>query len=244
MDVSIRAEKLGIQFLFDSQSRSMTPGLARIRRVRARAWGLRGVDLAAGPGEGIALIGSNGAGKTTLLRVLASVYVPDEGEVEVRGRVGSLLSISAGLTGRLTGRENCLLLGVLEGLSRPEARAAMDEIAERSGLAEAFDRPVSAYSLGMRARLGFAVTEQMRPQVLLLDEVHEAVDHEFRQLIEARTRAILDEGGVVVAAGHDHAALGELCSRAIVMQDGGIRADGPFEDTTEAYVASASDGAG
>jgi ABC-type polysaccharide/polyol phosphate transport system ATPase subunit len=130
---------------------------------------------------------------------------------------------------QLTGRESSRLLGVLAGLSRREAGTGLDEVATRSALGRAFERPVSTYSEGMRARLGFTVVERVDPQVLLLDEVHEALDLDFRDVIEARVRSILRAGGLVLAAGHDHELLSRLCDRAILLEDGALRADGPFE---------------
>ena len=198
-------------------------------------WGLRNVTFSASPGEGVALIGPSGSGKITTLRVLAGVYSPDEGDVLVRGRVGSLLSIEAGLLSLLTGRENALLLGVLGGLSRKGSKRALESVKERSGLGDAFEYPVSAYSQGMRARLGFAVAEEADPRILLLDEVHEALDHEFRTIVQERARALVDAGSIVVATGHDHPLLERLCSRAIYLDKGSIRADGPFSRVQSIY---------
>jgi len=233
----VSADALGVRFLFDRDRRVVTPTLARLRRRGLHAWGLREVTFAAGPGEAVALIGPSGAGKTTLLRAIAGIFPVDEGRLEVRGRVGSLLSIDAGLMSSLTGRENASLLGVLNGLSRRAARSALETVKELSGLGDAFERPVSSYSQGMRARLGFAVAEEARPEILLLDEVHEALDHEYRELVERHTLSLLDRGGIVVAAGHDHPLLARLCTRALLLEGGRIVADGPFADVQRAYLA-------
>ena len=120
---SILAERIGVEFLFDRHMRVVTPGEARLRGRGLTHWGLRDVSFELTPGEGTALIGPSGSGKTTLLRVLAGVYAPDEGRIEIRGRVASLLSIDSGLLSMLTGRENALLLGVLSGLPRSRGRA-------------------------------------------------------------------------------------------------------------------------
>jgi ABC-type polysaccharide/polyol phosphate transport system ATPase subunit len=240
MAAVLQAEKLGIRFIFDGQARPVTPGVARLRIGCSEGWGLRGLDFAVGPGEAVALVGPNGAGKTTLLRALAGVYDADEGVLMRGGRVGSLLSVDAGLVAQLTGRENCLLLGVLAGLRRAEVQAALPEIRRRSELGEAFDHVTSTYSAGMRARLGFVVMEHAQPEILLLDEVHQAFDHRFRALVEARAQEILASGGIVVAAGHDHAMLGRLCDRAFLLEGGRLRADGPFEEVREQAVAHMS----
>jgi ABC-type polysaccharide/polyol phosphate transport system ATPase subunit len=234
--VAIETRGLGVRFLFDRLSRQVTPTVARLRFGVTDKWGLRDVGLKIGPGEGVALIGPSGSGKTTLLRVVAGVLEPDAGEVDVRGRVGSLLSIDAGLMGPLTGRENSELLGVLAGLSRQSARKALPRVAERIDLEEAFDRPVGSYSQGMRARLGFAVAEEADPRILLLDEVHEALDHEFREIVEAKARSILERGGIVVAAGHDHPLLERLCTRGILLRRGEVAADGAFAEVRREYL--------
>ena len=236
MDVSIEAVDARVRFVFDRQSRPVSPTLERVRRGCTESWGLRGVDFRAGRGEGVALIGANGAGKTTLLRVLAGVMPTDTGSVTVRGRVGSLLSIEAGLMPVLTGRENTMLLAVLAGMSRAEARAVVADVEARSELGDAFHRPVSSYSQGMRARLGFAVIELSDPQILLLDEVHEALDHEFREFVGRRASAILEAGGIVVAAGHDHAVLSDLCRRAVLLDEGRVDSDGDFDRVLERYL--------
>ena len=182
------------------------------------------------------MIGASGSGKTTLLRVLAGVFAPDRGSIEVHGRVASLLSVDAGLLALLTGRENALLLGVLGGLSRRSARRALPSVKARSALGDAFERPVLTYSQGMKARLGLAVAEEANPQILVLDEVHEALDHEFRHFLQERAHAILDAGGVVVAAGHDHPMLASLCGRALWLEEGSVREHGPFEDVQPRYI--------
>jgi lipopolysaccharide transport system ATP-binding protein len=214
----IRLEGVGVQFAFDRQQRPMTPIAAKFRRRTTTSWALDNLDLEFEGGESIALIGPTG------------VLPADSGSVTIDGAVGSLLSIQAGVTALLTGRENAMLLGVLTGLSRAESRYALEDVRERSGLGEAFEHPVSSYSQGMRARLGFAVVDRLEPQILLLDEVHEALDHEFRLGMEERALEIVDRGGIVVAAGHDHAELSRLCDHALLLEDGHVAAQGPLAE--------------
>jgi ABC-type polysaccharide/polyol phosphate transport system ATPase subunit len=234
---SIQAEELGVRFLFDHYQRAVTPALARLRRHGTETWGIHGMDFSIGPGEGVALIGASGSGKTTVLRLIAGVLSPDAGRLEVSGRVGSLLSTEAGLLGLLTGRENASLLGVLAGMSRVETESALEDIKATTNLDDAFERPVLSYSEGMKARLGFAVADYTGPDVLVLDEVHEALDHEFRQIVADRAHEQLRAGGIVVAAGHDHPLLATFCNRALWLADGRIAADGPFEDIRRAYLS-------
>jgi ABC-type polysaccharide/polyol phosphate transport system ATPase subunit len=233
---SIHADHVGIRFLFDRQRKVVSPALARLHRRGTETWGLRDVSFTIGAGEGVALIGPSGSGKTTLLRTMAGVLQPDLGRLKIEGRVASLLSIEAGLLPVLTGRENALLLGVLAGMTRAEARGALEDVKSRSGLGSHFDRPVSSFSQGMRARLGFAVADSVDPQILLLDEVHEALDHEFRDIVEDRAREILAGGGIIVAAGHDHPMLARLCTRAFLMSKGELAADGGLEELQRIYL--------
>ncbi len=159
----------------------------------------------------------------------------DEGSVETRGRIGSLLAISVGLESLLTGRENSLLLGVLVGLSIDETRERIDEIKERSRLGDAFERTIHTYSQGMRARLHLSVIQSVSTDVLLLDEIFEALDHEFRKIVEDFARDLRERGGVVVAAGHDHAALQRICPRAMWLAEGRVISEGPFTEVVGDY---------
>lgn len=237
MTSRVVAEEVGVRFLFDGAQRTVTPRIARLRRGVTEAWGLREVTFAIGPGEAVALLGPSGAGKSTLLRTIAGVFTPDAGRLEVDGRIGTLLSIDAGLMGSLTGRENGSLVAVLAGLSRREAREKPGSVAAESALDASFDRPVGSYSQGMRARLGFAIAMESDPDVLLLDEVHEALDHAFRLEVERRAKALVERGGIVVAAGHDHPLLERICTRALLMGDGRVEADGPFASVQAGYLA-------
>jgi ABC-type polysaccharide/polyol phosphate transport system ATPase subunit len=232
----IQAHSVGIRFLFDRHRRVVTSSAARLRRIGSETWGLRNLSFSIPPGEGVALLGPSGSGKTTLLRLLAGVYEPDEGSIDVRGPVASLLSIDAGLMPLLTGRENTLHLGVLAGLTRSASREALEDVKDRSGLDEYFERPVSSYSQGMRARLGFAVAELTKPRVMVLDEVHEALDHEFREILEDRAHALVAAGGIVVSTGHDHPMLERLSTRALYLSHGTLRADGPFHEVQRRYL--------
>lgn len=222
MSTAVELRNVGVRFDLDRQLRPVTPALAHLRRKCTHEWALRNLDLTLSGGDGVALVGSNGAGKTTLLRTIAGVVAPDEGTVSISGRIGSLLSIDAGLMPMLTGRENSVLVGTLLGLSRARAQGAVPAIETVSGLGSAFDRPVITYSQGMKARLGFAVIEQADPNILLLDEVHEAIDESFRSELERRVQRIRERGGIVVAAGHDHAMLSRLCDQTITLDAEGL----------------------
>jgi lipopolysaccharide transport system ATP-binding protein len=229
---------LGVRFLFDHERRVVTPALSRLRRRGAETWGLQNVDLELTGGEGVALLGPSGSGKTTFLRLVGGIYYPDAGSLQIEGRVASLLSVDAGLLTLLTGRENAQLLLVLAGHSRRRVREELAQVEEHSRLGASFDRPVSSYSQGMRARLGFAVAVRSSPEILLLDEVHEALDHEFREIVRRRAVEIIRGGGIVVAAGHDHPLLAQICTRAIFLSGGAVQSVGSFAEVQQTYLSS------
>ena len=236
MSAAVYAEDVGVRFLFDRQRGVVTPNLAKLRRRGATTWGLQDVSFGIDPGEGMALIGPSGSGKTTLLRLLASVLAPDHGRLRIHGRVGALLSIEAGLLELLTGRENAQLLAVLAGIPRARVGELLDGVKEVSRLNEAFERPVASYSQGLRARLGFAAAVQAVPDVLVLDEVHEAFDHEYRAVVEEHVLSMRAAGGIVIAAGHDHPLLSRLCSRALLLREGKLVGSGPFAAVVDSYL--------
>jgi ABC-type polysaccharide/polyol phosphate transport system ATPase subunit len=238
---SVQVTGLGVRFLFDSQGTVITPMRAKWALRTSETWGLRHLDTRVASGEGVALIGRTGSGKTSLLRALAGVFPADEGEIAIDGRVASMLSIDAGLLPTLTGRENALLLAVLGGAGRAEAKMKLDSIKERSGLGESYDRPASTYSQGMLARLGFTAATACEPSLILLDEVHEALDHQFRETLEETVMDLLARGGVAIAAGHDHEVLSRFCSRALLLEGGRIVADGPFEQVRTRYLGEQDD---
>ena len=241
MRASISVKGLGVRFLFDGERDVVTPMRARLALKTSEVWGLRDLDLDVGAGGSVALIGPAGSGKTTLLRSLAGVLPADSGEVRVEGKPASMLSIDAGLLPGLTGRENALLLAVLGGVSRARAKARLDAIHERSGLGASFELPAGSYSQGMRAQLAFSAAIESGPDVFLLDEVHEAFDHAFREVLEENAREVLSRGGIVVAAGHDHEILSRLCSRALLLSEGRVADDGPFEQVRGRYLGETAE---
>jgi len=201
------------------------------REVRA----LDGVDLAVAAGETLAVIGENGAGKTTLLKVVARITPPDRGRVEVVGRLSALIEVGAGFHPELTGRENVMLHGSILGLARPTLRAAMDDIADFAGLADALDTPVKHFSTGMYARLGFAVAVHAGPRVLLVDEVLSVGDEAFRARCYDRIDDLTRSGCAILFVSHDLAAVERVAARALWLHAGRIREEGAAHDVVAAY---------
>ena len=203
------------------------------------------VSLAFGDGDRVGILGGNGAGKTTLLRVLAGIYEPTRGRVWADGRIGSLLDVMLGFDDGATGYENLMTCGLLVGLSRAEVRERTEEIAEFTELGDYLGMPMHAYSTGMRFRLGFAVCTSFEPEILLMDEWIAVGDRAFLEKVHRRLEAFAGGAGVVVLASQDHALLRRVCSTAILLDAGRVRATGPVSEVLDAAdTLRAAGGAG
>jgi lipopolysaccharide transport system ATP-binding protein len=200
-------------------------------------WALRNVGFELAQGEVLGIIGRNGAGKSTLLKVLGRITAPDEGMVEINGRVGALLEVGTGFHPELTGRENVFLNGVLLGMRRADVKRKFDEIVAFAGVEEFLDTPVKRYSSGMRVRLGFSVAAFLEPDVLLIDEVLAVGDAEFQRRCLGRMQDVATEGRTILFVSHQMEAIQSLCSRAIWLNGGAIQKDGAAEDVVKAYLA-------
>jgi lipopolysaccharide transport system ATP-binding protein len=218
--------------------------LRRPLHVRQPRFALSGLDLRIGQGEGVALLGPNGSGKSTVLRLLAGIYQPSSGSIEVRGRVGTVMELGAGFHPELTGGENVRLYGAMLGLSGRELAARYDRILDFAGLDDFIAMPVKYYSSGMQARLAFAVAICVDPDILLLDEVLAVGDQAFRERCMERLHRFRGEGGTLVAVSHDPEGIEALCERAVWLQDGRVRMAGPTVEVAAAYAASARQGGG
>ena len=203
---------------------------------RRRFWVLRDVSFRLFEGETLGVVGRNGAGKSTLLRLLAGIYEQDRGVIVRNGGRASLLSLDAGFAEQLTGRENAILSGILLGLRRREVESRLDEILAFSELGAFFDEPLHTYSSGMRLRLGFSVAFQVRPEILLVDEVLGVGDESFRLKSSAALRQRMDENGTVILVSHSTETVRELCDRAVWISEGATRAEGEVERVLDAYL--------
>jgi lipopolysaccharide transport system ATP-binding protein len=197
---------------------------------------LRGVSFDVHAGETLGVVGRNGAGKTTLLRLLAGILGPDRGIIErAAGVRASLLSLQVGFLPQLTGRENATLSGMLLGLRRAEVDERLSSIVEFAGLHAAIDDPISTWSDGMRARLGFSVAYHADPDLLLLDEALGTGDAEFHEKSAAAMRERIRSDRTCVLVSHDAAAIAELCDRCLWIERGEVAASGSPADVLAAY---------
>lgn len=188
---------------------------------------IRGLNIRVVAGERVALIGHNGSGKSTLLRALAGIYPLAAGEIKVVGRIGTLLDIGLGFETESTGRENIYFRGMTLGYSRKQLRAAEKEIVDFADLGEFIDLPMRTYSSGMYVRLGFAVSTQFSPDILLVDEVFGAGDASFSKRAVDRMLNIVNNAGIFVVATHDMSLVELVCQRVLWLNRGQIVRDGP-----------------
>jgi len=224
-----------------------TLGEALARRVRnpfwklerEEFWALRNVSFDVQRGEVLGLIGRNGAGKSTLLKILSRITEMTEGEVVLDGRVGSLLEVGTGFNQELTGRENVFLNGAILGMTRAEIREQFDAIVEFSGVERFLDTPVKHYSSGMYVRLAFAVAAHLRSEILIVDEVLAVGDQEFQRKCLGKMRDVATGGRTVMLVSHNMTAIKSLCSRAVVLDAGGLVFVGEAGAAVARYASNA-----
>ena len=216
-------------------------GVSYRRRVGFRHqpayWALEDVSLEIYRGETLGVIGRNGVGKSTLLRVLAGIIKPDRGTIHLDAPCHiSLLSLQVGFIPQLTGRENAVLSGMLLGVPRRDIEARMDRIIEFAELGDFFDQPISSYSTGMRARLGFSVAFQTDPDILLVDEVLGVGDAAFREKSASAMRQKIRSNKTVVLVSHNQQTIRNLCDRAVWIDKGSTRLVGDPDTVLAAYT--------
>ena len=206
--------------------------------VRRADFTLKDFSLSVSKGESVALIGPNGSGKSTALRLIAGIYQPTTGTVDTHGRLAAVIELGAGFHPELTGAENVALYGAVMGLARAEIGARFEDIVAFAEIGEFIDVPVKYYSSGMQARLAFAVTVCVEPDILLLDEVLAVGDQSFRERCLDRLRQFKARGGTLVIVSHDLDTVATLCARAIWLEHGGIRMAGDMASVRSAYGES------
>lgn len=197
-------------------------------------WALRNVSFEVPRGDSIGVVGRNGSGKSTLLQIMCGITKPTRGEIWVKGRVAPVLALGATFDLESTGRENILIAGAVLGLRRREILERFDPIAEFAGIGEFIDQPVKHFSLGMRARLAFAICAHVDADILIVDEALSVGDAKFQKKcldwIESFRRR-----GTLLFVSHSTGEVVRLCRRAIWIDDGRIRADGSSREVVAAF---------
>ncbi|CVK19937.1 ABC transporter ATP-binding protein [Sporomusa sphaeroides] len=186
-------------------------------------WALRDVSFEINQGDIVGIIGRNGAGKSTLLKILSRVTGPTSGQIKIKGRVASLLEVGTGFHPELTGRENVYLNGAILGMRKAEIDRKFDEIVDFAEISKFIDTPVKRYSSGMYVRLAFAVAAHLDPEILIVDEVLAVGDIEFQKKCLGKMKDVGQQGRTVLFVSHNMVAIEQLCSSAILIENGQIK---------------------
>jgi ABC-type polysaccharide/polyol phosphate transport system ATPase subunit len=244
--LAVETKNLGVSFMLRQQKkntlletliRKMKPnGNKRNPAIPGKEtfWPLRNVSFSIERGEFFGVIGRNGAGKSTLLQILSGIYKPDEGSVEVNGSVG-LLQIGTGFHEDLTGSENIYLNGAIMGLKKKEIDELYDAIVEFSEIERFIHTPMKKYSSGMRSRLGFAIAINIKPDILLIDEVLAVGDEAFKEKCKKELEKIRGKDNTVVLVSHSLSEVKKMCERAICLDKGKVVFSGTSSEAVKFY---------
>ena len=200
-------------------------------------WALKDLNFTINQGEVTGIIGRNGAGKSTLLKILSQITPPTEGEVILRGRVGSLLEVGTGFSPELSGRENIFLNGAILGMKRSEVLRKFDEIVEFAEVEKFLDLPLKRYSSGMYMRLAFAVAAHLEPEILIVDEVLAVGDSDFQKKCLGKMGEVANEGRTVLFVSHNLITVQNLCEKSILLQDGKVIKIGDTQEVVDTYLS-------
>jgi len=200
---------------------------------------LNGIDLTVYKGEALGIIGGNGAGKSTMLKLLCRVTAPTEGEIDIYGRIASMLEVGTGFNGEMTGRENIYMNGAILGMTRAEIDAKMEDIIAFSEVRDFIDTPVKRYSSGMFVKLAFSVAAHLDSEIMIMDEVLAVGDMAFqKKCLEKMRSAAKQDGRTVLYVSHNMNTIRQLCDRCIVLDKGKLVFDGDVGEAIEIYMSS------
>ena len=202
-------------------------------------WSLKDINFEIKQGDAVGIIGRNGAGKSTLLKILSRVTSPTTGEINVKGRIASLLEVGTGFHPELTGKENIYLNGAILGMRKKEIKRKFDEIVDFAGVERYIDTPVKRYSSGMYVRLAFAVAAYLESEILIVDEVLAVGDAEFqRKCLGKMGEVSKGEGRTVLFVSHNMASIMQLCNKGILLNFGEIEYSGQIDDVVRNYSSA------
>jgi len=212
-----------------------TGGKLNIDSGNVQVEALKDVSFKLKKGDRLALVGHNGAGKSTLLKVLANIYEPTRGFVNVKGRMNCLFDIMMGMDQELTGYENIKLRGLILGLSKTEINAIIPRIEEFSELGDFMKMPIKSYSAGMKVRLAFGIITNVFSEILLIDEIVNVGDAQFIQKAKEQMRNLIHQSEFMVLSTHDMEIVKEFCNKALWLEKGIVKAFGDIETVLTAF---------
>jgi len=237
-EVAIQADGLGKCYqIYDRPQDRLKQTIFRGRRQFYREfWALQDVSLEVMKGETVGIIGRNGSGKSTLLQLLAGTLAATTGDMRINGRVAALLELGAGFNPDFTGRENVYMNGAILGISRPEIERRFDDIARFADIGDFIDQPIKTYSSGMIVRLGFSVSINVDPEILIVDEALAVGDMAFQFKCLERLETLTKGGTTLLFVSHSMDMVKTFCNRVVYLREGRIRARGSPEEMAETYL--------
>ena len=234
--IEVKNVRKKFRVYYDKGSELKERLLFRNRSRYEDRWVLDGISFNVKKGEAIGLIGHNGCGKSTTLKLLTRIMYPNEGSIELQGRVSSLIELGAGFHPDMSGRENIYTNASIFGLSRKEIDERMDDIIEFSEMEQFLDNPVRTYSSGMYMRLAFSVAINVNADILLIDEILAVGDINFQGKCFNKLREIKAQGTTIVIVSHSLGQIEQICDRTIWLHEGKIKAEGKPRDIHPEYM--------
>jgi lipopolysaccharide transport system ATP-binding protein len=243
-NVAIRVEHVSMEFKItkdkiDTLKEYVIRTIKRDKKEKEKIRVLDDITFEIYKGDKLGILGFNGAGKSTLLKILAGIYEPTYGKIEINGKVAPLLELSAGFDKNYTGKNNIYLNGAFLSMSKDFLDEKYDEIVEFSELGEFIDYPVKNYSSGMRAKLGFSIATLIEPDILIVDEILSVGDIKFRKKSSEKINELMAEGVTVLLVSHSINQIRKICDKCIWIDNGKIIMQGPSEEVCDAYVENA-----
>ena len=235
-EIAISAQGLSKRFKIRRTSHIKERFVRRGTAHGQEFWALRDATFEIPKGSMFGIVGHNGSGKSTALKVLAGIYRPTVGTVEVRGTMSALLELGAGFHPELTGRENIALNGSLLGMNRRRVEEITEEVIDFSGVGQFIDQPLKTYSSGMQVRLGFAIAVKVDPEILVVDEVIAVGDEEFQRRCFDYIYNLRSRGSTIVIVTHALGIVSDMCDQAMWLDHGEVKAQGEAREVVDSYL--------
>lgn len=248
MNAAIQLDKVCLDYIIKSGSDSLKKTILvtfnalvrnkahKLREVKNSSYrALKDISLSIDSQDRVGLLGRNGAGKSSLLRIMAKVYKPNFGTVEVNGTISSLFDVCLGMDSEATGYENIIHLAVMRGYSRKVAKSIIDDVEDFTELGAFLKAPVRTYSAGMLMKLAFAVATAIPPEIILIDEVIGAGDIYFMRKANARIASVVDKTQILVLTSHSTDIIRQFCNKTVVLDKGEVKFIGATEDGIKFY---------
>lgn len=234
-NITIKISNLSKKYILHHEKPTLVESLFR---KKEEFWALKNINLTIKKGEKLGIIGPNGAGKSTLLKIITGITVPTNGKIETKGKIASLIDLSAGFHPDLTGEENIYINGLLLGMTKRQIKKNFKDIVNFSGVKKFIDSPLRTYSSGMFLRLGFSVAVHSNPDILVIDEVISAGDEKFRKKSYQKMQEFFKKRKTIIFVSHNLNTIQKLCLRTLWLDKGKMKLLGPSKKVISQYLKS------